>query len=48
MNVITLFPEVFTEPMSSSIIGRAVDSELVKISVHNLREFSEDKHRKSG
>jgi len=32
--------------MSSSIIGRAVDSELVKISVHNLREFSEDKHRR--
>ena len=32
--------------MSSSIIGRAVDSKLVKISVHNLREFSEDKHRR--
>nr|WP_274377912.1 tRNA (guanosine(37)-N1)-methyltransferase TrmD [Lentisphaera araneosa] len=42
----TLFPEVFTEPMSSSIIGRAVESDLVKISIHNLREYSTDKHRR--
>ncbi|MDD7985847.1 tRNA (guanosine(37)-N1)-methyltransferase TrmD [Lentisphaera marina] len=42
----SLFPEVFTEPMSSSIIGRAVESDLVKISIHNLREYSIDKHRR--
>ena len=32
--------------MSSSIIGRAVESDLVKISIHNLREYSTDKHRR--
>ncbi|WDE97429.1 tRNA (guanosine(37)-N1)-methyltransferase TrmD [Lentisphaera profundi] len=42
----TLFPEVFTEPMSSSILGRAVKADLVKISIHNLREYSTDKHRR--
>ncbi|WP_040914184.1 tRNA (guanosine(37)-N1)-methyltransferase TrmD [Lentisphaera araneosa] len=46
IDIITLFPEVFTEPMSSSIIGRAVESDLVKISIHNLREYSTDKHRR--
>ncbi|WP_420792932.1 tRNA (guanosine(37)-N1)-methyltransferase TrmD [Lentisphaera marina] len=46
IDIISLFPEVFTEPMSSSIIGRAVESDLVKISIHNLREYSIDKHRR--
>ena len=32
--------------MSSSIIGRAVDKELVAINFHNLRDYSEDKHRR--
>jgi tRNA (guanine37-N1)-methyltransferase len=32
--------------MSSSIIGRAVEKELVAINFHNLRDYSEDKHRR--
>ncbi len=42
-DIITLFPEMFTPYLSSSILGRAVNKKLVKFTVHNLRDFSEDK-----
>jgi len=44
-NVITLFPEMFGDPFKASILMRAQEKGLIKIELHNLREFCRDKHR---
>lgn len=44
-DVLTLFPEMF-EPLKQSVIGKAVEKELVNINLINIRDFSEDKHNK--
>jgi len=44
-NVITLFPEMFGDPFKSSILMRAQEKGLIKIELHNLRDFCKDKHR---
>ncbi len=46
IDIITIFPEMFESPFSHSIIKRAKDKELVKIHLHQLRDYSTDKHRK--
>jgi tRNA (guanine37-N1)-methyltransferase len=45
INVVTLFPEWFTAPLSSSILGRATSAGLVKYRVVQLRDYTHDKHR---
>lgn len=42
----TLFPEMFEAVLNESIIGRAVEKELIKLQFHNIRDYSENKHRK--
>lgn len=44
-DVLTLFPEMF-EPLKYSIIGRAVEKELIDVNLINIRDFSKDKHKK--
>lgn len=44
-DILTLFPEMF-EPLSKSIIGRAVEKDLIDINVVDIRDFSKDKHKK--
>jgi len=44
INVVTLFPEWFTAPLSSSILGRAAAAGLVKFRVVQLRDYAHDKH----
>ncbi len=46
IDVITIFPEVFDKFTGSSIIGRAQGKGLVKINIHNLRDYTLDKHKK--
>lgn len=43
--VITLFPEVFKEFLGCSIIGRALEKELVWVNLVNLRDYAYDKHK---
>lgn len=45
IDVLTLFPEMFA-PLFSSIIGRAVKSEKVEINVVDIRDYTENKHKK--
>jgi len=45
INVVTIFPEFFTGPLSLSILGRAKDSGLAEYHVLDLRDFTHDKHR---
>lgn len=46
IDVLTLFPEIFAVPMDVSIVGRARKSNIVEILVHDIRQFSQDKHGK--
>ena len=45
IDVLTLFPEMF-EPIKQSIIGRAIENNLIEINTINIRNFSKDKHKK--
>lgn len=42
----TLFPDVVDTVLGSSIIGRAQEGGLVEVHTHNIRDFSENKHRR--
>ena len=44
-DILTLFPEMF-EAIKTSIIGRAEQKNLINININNIRDFSEDKHKK--
>jgi tRNA (guanine37-N1)-methyltransferase len=43
--VITLFPDYFSQSLKQSLIGKAVEKELFDIDIINLRDFADDKHR---
>ena len=45
IDIITIFPEMFNGPFSHSIIKRGVDKGLVDIQLHDLRDYTTDKHR---
>lgn len=45
IDIITLFPDIFFGPFADSIIGRAIEKDLVKINTVDLRDFTEDKRR---
>ncbi len=44
-DIITLFPEMFRGPFDASIVARAVDRQIVQIELHNLRDWSEGRHK---
>ena len=46
IDIITVLPEMLESPLGCSIIRRAADKGLVDIVVHNLRDYSTNKHRK--
>lgn len=46
IDILTVVPEMFPSPLSCSILKRAVDKGLAEIHVHNLRDYSTDKHKK--
>ncbi|MBD5319450.1 MAG: tRNA (guanosine(37)-N1)-methyltransferase TrmD [Paramuribaculum sp.] len=46
IDIITVLPEMFTSPLGCSILKRAQDKGLAEIAVHNLREYSTNRHRK--
>ena len=47
INVLTLFPEMFSAVTESSILGRAQDRGILDINLINIRDFSKDKHNKA-
>lgn len=46
IDVITVLPEMLTPFFETSIVGRAQKKGLVEIHVHNLRDYTTDKHRR--
>ena len=45
IDILTIFPEMFAGPFGESIVKRAIDQKQVEIKIHDLREWTEDKHR---
>ncbi len=45
VDILTLFPEMFAGPFEHSIVKRAQDKSLVKIKIHNLRDWATDKYK---
>lgn len=45
IDILTLFPEMFTGPFEHSIVKRGQEHELVTIEFHQIRDFAEDKHK---
>ncbi len=46
IDILSAVPELLESPLSHSIVGRARKQGLVRIEIHDLRDHSEDKHRK--
>ncbi len=46
IDIITVLPEMLESPLSCSILKRAQDKGLAEIHVHNLRDYTTNKHRK--
>ena len=45
-HVLTLFPEMIEQGMGTSIMGRAMEQGLIRLTATNIRDFSTNKHRK--
>ena len=45
-DIMTLFPELVQYVLGESVIGRAQKSGAIEIATHNIRDYSEDKHRR--
>jgi len=45
IDILTLFPEMFSSPFNESIIGRARQNDLLQINTVNIRDFALDKHQ---
>lgn len=45
IDILTLFPEMFTGPLDESIIKRAREKGLLEIDIHHIRDWTLDKHR---
>ena len=45
IDILTVLPELLNGPFSASILKRAQDKGLVEIQLHNIRDYSTDKHK---
>ncbi|SLM86753.1 tRNA (Guanine37-N1)-methyltransferase [Vagococcus fluvialis bH819] len=45
IDVLTLFPRMFEGPLTESILGKAIDKNLLDVHISNFRDFSTNKHQ---
>src|SRR5688572_31042588 len=45
VDVVTIFPEMVRAPLAEGIVGRAIGKGLLDVRVHDLRDFTTDRHR---
>ncbi len=45
IEVLTLFPEIFSSPLKHSILGKALERGLLNVRLRNIRDYAFDKHR---
>ena len=46
IDILTIFPEMFEGPFGHSIVKRAIDKNKAEIHLHNIRDYSTNKHRR--
>lgn len=46
IDILTVFPDMFT-PMTEGVIGKAAEKELFELNIHNIRDYSLDKHNRT-
>src|SRR3984893_9746871 len=44
-HILTIFPDFFDGPFRQGVVARAAEAELVRIHIHDLRTWTEDRHR---
>lgn len=44
-DIITIFPEIFSSVFDFGIVRRAVEAKLIEINIHDLRDYTHDRHR---
>jgi tRNA (guanine37-N1)-methyltransferase len=44
-DVLTIFPGMFSSPLSESLLKKAIDKGILEIRIRNLRDYTDDKHR---
>lgn len=45
IDVLTLFPRMFQGPLNESIIGKAIEKDLLQVNVMNFRDYTDNKHQ---
>lgn len=46
IDIVTIFPEVIDSYLQVGIVGRAIEKGIVEVNIHNLRDFSDNPHKK--
>lgn len=44
-DIVTVFPQFFAGPFQFGVLSRALDAGIVRVGIHNLREFTVDRHQ---
>ena len=44
-HLLTIFPEFFTGPLNHGVVARAIESGLIHLKIHNLRDWTTDRHK---
>ena len=47
IDILTVFPEMFDSVLSTSILGRAQTNGILTVRTHNIRDWADNKHRKT-
>jgi tRNA (guanine37-N1)-methyltransferase len=45
LDIVTIFPEMVKAPLKEGVVGRAIGSGLIDVAIHDLRDFTTDRHR---
>lgn len=45
VDVLTIFPDMFPGPLATGVVGRALEQGVVSFQAHDLRDYTDDRHR---
>ncbi|MGH2660406.1 MAG: tRNA (guanosine(37)-N1)-methyltransferase TrmD, partial [Actinomycetota bacterium] len=45
IDVFTIFPGIFESPLRESLLGKAIDAGILDVRVHDIRDFTANRHR---
>jgi tRNA (guanine37-N1)-methyltransferase len=44
-HILTIFPDFFTGPFQHGVVSRAIENGLIQLKIHNLRDWTTDRHK---